>query len=159
MFTIQEQQLGLGIVITQMTRFDSQRMAAREKYYFNSIVDDYAKQYVEAGFEGYRSEFASGLSGLGFGFFGFGKKKKQEVPQIPYEEIFAIARPLARQYARQEEENRIVQEEQRIQQERQVETQKVRQRVVEFKLPEGVTSISRGALVISPVGQPVIRKK
>lgn len=137
---------GLGLVVTTTTRFDPTHMAAREKYYFDLIVEDYARQYREAG-------FVDGLSGI------FDMFSKSKAPKIPWNEIYAEARPLAQQYARQEEENRIAEEGLRIQQERYTEIQKVSRAATEYKLPEGVTSISRGALVIMPKGGPVERRK
>lgn len=89
--------------------------------------------------------------------FVFGKKKKK-MP-IPWNAIYAAALPYAQQSTKQEELNRIAEEEERIKQERFTEVQKVRGAEVLFKLPEGVTSITKGgALVIQPRSQPVEKR-
>ena len=87
----------------------------------------------------------------------FGKKKKKKM-STPWNAIYAAAMPYAQSQTKAEELNRIAEEGQRIQQERFVEVQKVRGRAVEFKLPELVKGIDRGALVVSPVGPAIIRK-
>jgi hypothetical protein len=88
--------------------------------------------------------------------FVFGKKKKKMA--TPWNAIYAAAVPYAQSMTKAEELNRMAEEAQRIQQERTVEVQKVRGKAIEFKLPEWVKSIDKGALVVSPVGPSVIRK-
>lgn len=85
-------------------------------------------------------------------------KKKKKMP-IPWNAIYAAALPYAQQSTKQEELNRIAEEEERIKQERFTEVQKVRGAEVLFKLPEGVTSITKGgALVIQPRSQPIEKR-
>jgi hypothetical protein len=151
MFT--EELQGLGVTVTVTPSKSPAEMAAREQYWFNvylkEIVNGMAQQYRDAGF--------AGLSGI---FSMFGKKKK---PEIPWGEIYAQATPVARQYAHDmtvnEEQNRQQAEVQQVAQIRQETGERRSVEASTFKMPEGVTSISRGALVISPVGQAIIRKK
>lgn len=141
---------GLGLTITVTPKFDPVRMAAREAYWFQQIVDDLASQYRQAGYVG-------GLAGLGFSFFGFGKKPS--APSIPWGEIYATARPLAHQYAIDEENARIAQEPMMIEQQRQTEATSRSVTASSFQLPEGVQSVSKGALVLAPVGSPKETRK
>lgn len=103
------------------------------------------------------------LVGIAFPWIGigmtisslFGKKKKKKM-SVPWNAIYAGALPYAQGQTKAEELNRIAEEVARIHEERVVEVQKVRSKEVEFKLPDWVKSIDRGALVIAPVGQTVI---
>jgi hypothetical protein len=87
----------------------------------------------------------------------FGKKKKKM--GMPWNAIYAQAIPYAVGATKQEELNRIAEEEARIKQEQFTEVQKVRGAEVVFKLPEGVTSITKGgALVIQPRSKPIEKR-
>jgi hypothetical protein len=88
------------------------------------------------------------------GVFGGCKK-----PRIPWGKIYATVEPYARQYAKEEEEARIEEESHNIQVQRQVAVEKRSAEAAVFKLPEGVTSISRGALVLGVKGSPVEVRK
>lgn len=96
--------IGLGednTVLTMQSRYDPNRMKAREDYYFNAIVQDLANQYRANGFV---DGVSYGDDGLGFLEFLFGGMKR---PKIPWNDIYATARPLAHQWAMQEEQQRI----------------------------------------------------
>lgn len=77
----------------------------------------------------------------------FGGKEKKPYP-IPWDEIYSAALPPAKAYTNQEELQRIEAEKVRIEQEVQTEVTKTSKAAALFKLPEGVTSFSRGAMVI-----------
>ena len=90
--------------------------------------------------------------GIGMMAFSmFGKKKKPKIA-VPWNVIYSEALPYAQNLTKTEELNRIAEEEQRVQKEREVEVQKVRGRAVEFKLPEGVQSITAGGASVLLVG-------
>jgi hypothetical protein len=91
-------------------------------------------------------------------FSMFGPKSKKPY-LMPWDEIYSAALPHAEAEVNKEELARIEAEGVRIEQEVQTEITKTSKVAAAFKLPEGVTSISRGALVIEPVGQPKIIKK
>lgn len=171
----------LGIVVTVSTRFDPTRMRQREAYWFAQIVSDLVKQYQDAGYEGSCSTSLSGLSGvsgLGInipgvsfvvpivakipiigGFFSsfFGGKPKK--PSVPCADIYVMARPQAHQIAMDEENARIVQEQTQVEQQHQTVITQQSVTASSFQLPEGITSISKGALVIAPTGGPVEKRK
>lgn len=88
-----------------------------------------------------------------------GKKKKPQMP-IPWGAIYAAALPYAQQMTQAEEQQRIAAEEERIKQERYTEITKVSAKAAAFQLPEGVTSITKGGvLMMQPKGKPVERRK
>lgn len=88
----------------------------------------------------------------------FGKKKKTMA--MPWGTIFTNAVPYARQMTEQEEYARIMAEGIQIEQERRVEVKKQSERATQFKLPEGVTSISKGGVLkVQPKGGPVEVRK
>jgi hypothetical protein len=182
MFTLYEQS-GLGLVVRATTKFDPRRMAAREAYwykiYFDYVVNEMADNYRAAGFAGI-SGTAPGMipthkipvlrnvigtigkipvvGKLICGIFGGCKK-----PKIPWGKInaeaAAVARPIAKETAMEEENARIQEENVRIATERQTAVEKKSQEGAAFKLPEGVTSISRGALVMKLKGGPTEKRK
>ena len=103
---------------------------------------------------------------IGIAMFAFSMLSKKKKPKIgiPWNAIYAAALPYAQGQTQAEELNRIAEEVARIEQERTVEVQKVRGQAVEFKLPDWVKGIDRGALVVAPVGKtimgpPIMRKK
>ena len=81
--------------------------------------------------------------------FAFGKKKKPY--PMPWVDLYSQALGPAKAQTNYEELERLMKEGIRIEQEKQTEITRVSRAGSMFKLPEGVTSISRGALVISPV--------
>lgn len=169
---------GLGLTVTQTTKFDPTRMNTRFLYWRNVLAQEVAQQYRDAGFlDGLgAAQFTPGMlkvgslpvlgnilnlvskvpiiGGMFCGIFGGCSK-----PHIPWGEIYAMVDPIARDYAKQEEEYRIAEESQNIQQQHTTAIEKQSSEAAMFKLPEGVTSISRGALVMAPVGAPVEVRK
>lgn len=88
----------------------------------------------------------------------FGKKKKPKIP-MPWDTLYSTALPYAKEQTNAEEIARILEEQQRVQKEYVAEVEKVSARGAQFKLPEGVTAITKGgALVIQPRGKPTVRK-
>lgn len=87
----------------------------------------------------------------------FGGKKKMG---MPWGTIFVNAVPYARQMVEQEEYARIMAEGVRVQEEKKVEIKRQSEQATQFKLPEGVTSITKGGvLMIQPKGGPVEVRK
>lgn len=83
----------------------------------------------------------------------FGGKKKMG---MPWGTIFVNAVPYARQMTEQEEYARIMAEGVRVQEERKVEIKKQSEQATQFKLPEGVTSVTKGGVImLQPKGGPV----
>lgn len=145
---------GLGLVVTILPS----QVPVREKYWLKVIVDDYAQQYRDAG-------YVDGLpehDGLGWGFksfFGGGGGGQEEAPKIPWEEIYALARPLARQYAEQEEQSRRAEEAERIRQEKLYDIALRSRAAAEFKMPEGMIGARKNVLIHRPKGQPTEVRK
>jgi hypothetical protein len=161
-------------------------MAAREAYwykiYFDYVANEMADMYRAAGFDGIgdMDGYAPGMipthkipvlrnvigaigkipvvGQLICGIFGGCKK-----PRIPWDKInaeaAAVARPIAKETAIDEENARIQEENIRIATERQTAVEKKSQEGAIFKLPEGITSISRGALVMAVKGSPVEKRR
>ncbi len=83
----------------------------------------------------------------------FGPKKKMP---MPWETIFTQAVPYARQLTEQEEVARIQEEKERIKYERMVEVKRQSEQATQFKLPENVTSVTKGGVVmLKTKGGPV----
>ena len=104
----------------------------------------------------------------------FGKKEKKPYP-IPWEEIYSQALPYAKAQTNKEELDRIEAEKVEIKHEVEAAVTKQSETAAMFKLPEGVTSITGGALVMNlqsqshivqptqvkevmPVGKPVVKR-
>lgn len=95
--------------------------------------------------------------GMMIGKMVFKKKKKMA---IPWNTIYAQALPYAQEATVQEELQRIAAEVVQTAEIKKVTGEKRSAEAALFKMPEGILSISKGgALVIGPVGQPIIRKK
>lgn len=77
----------------------------------------------------------------------FGGKEKKPYP-IPWDEIYSAALSPAKAYTNQEELMRIEAEKMRIEEEKQTEITKVSKAAAMFKLPEGVTSITKGGALV-----------
>lgn len=208
---------GLGIVVTQTTKFDPSYMKARFVYWLELAVNEMAQQARQeiqsAGFAvdeaaGERAKYRNasiaampfnemagkiqsvvanwstevhipktpsavktygvmaaklalsyvmpwvGLA-LTISTFVFKKKKKMA---IPWNTVYGQALSFAKEQTVQEESNRIIEEMQRTQQLRVQAVEKMSQEGAVFKLPEYVTGIKRGALVMALKGQPVETK-
>ena len=89
-------------------------------------------------------------------FSMFGKKKKKMA--VPWGEIYSQALPFAQQTTVDEEVIRLVEEKQQIEQIRAVAIEKKSIEAAQFKLPEGVVGIRRGALVMTLKGPSVETK-
>jgi hypothetical protein len=97
--------------------------------------------------------YAFPVVGIALSLFSmFGKKKKKPYP-MPWDQIYSAAIEPARALVNKEELERIEAEQMRIKQTVSEESTKISARAATFKLPEGVTSISKGALVIAPSSQ------
>jgi len=88
----------------------------------------------------------------------FGKKKKKPRMGIPWDDIYTKALPFAQESVVTEESNKIIEEAQQTQQLRTETMEKRSQEAVLFKLPEGITAIRRGALVMALKGGPVEKR-
>jgi len=209
---------GLGIVVTQTTKFDPTRMRERFIYWLELAVDEMAKQarvqIQEAGFDveedpGGRTTYKNlaikripfnemsgkirsvvagwsvgiaipktpsmiktygmmgaklaisfvmpwvGISMLVFSLFG---KKEKPKMAIPWNSIYNQALSFAQETTVNEEAYRIIEEKQRTEQFRVKAVEKISQEGALFKLPEGVTAIRRGALVMALKGPSVETK-
>jgi len=218
---------GLGIVVTQTTRFDPTRMRQRFIYWLELAADEMAKQVrvqlKEAGFDidenpgviiagravsgreyykqkaialmpfdemstkirsvvanwaiagGPKKKSALETYGmmaatmylsyvmpwvmLSYTLYSmFGKKKKKPRMGIPWDDIYTKALPFAQESVVTEESNKIIEEAQQTQQLRTETMEKRSQEAVLFKLPEGITAIRRGALVMALKGGPVEKR-
>ena len=209
---------GLGIVVTQTTRFDPTHIKNRFVYWLELAANEMAKQARQeiqgAGLdvdeaEGTRIEYRnksiaampfnemagkirsvvtnwstsigmpkapSAFStygkmigtlvisfvfpwvGLSYVLFGFLKKKKKPKMAIPWHAVYGQALPFAKEQTVQEESSRIIEEMQRTSQLRVRAVEKVSQEGALFKLPEYVTGIKRGALVMALKGGPVEKR-
>jgi hypothetical protein len=208
---------GLGLTVTQTTRFDPQRIRARAAVWLDAVVNQMIPQartmMEQSGFsidenlgerEKYRQAAINAIPyntlmtkvqaavvnwssaavmpkmkkqgmaammatmyisllnpfvGIGKMVFGmFGKKKKPKM-KMPWNTMYAQALPYAQEATVQEELQRIASEVQQIAKIKQETGEKRSVEASLFKMPEGILSISKGgALVIAPVGQPIIRK-
>ena len=218
---------GLGIVVTQTTRFDPTRMRERFIYWLELAANEMAKQarvqMQEAGFDveedsgsiiagravsgrayyrekaiasipfnemsgKIRSVVAGWSAGIGipkgvstiktYGvmaaklaisyvmpwvgismllFDMFGGKEKPKMA-IPWNSIYSQALSFAQETTVNEEAYRIIEEKQRTEQFRVKAVEKMSQEGALFKLPEGVTAIRRGALVMALKGPSVETK-
>lgn len=95
--------------------------------------------------------------GIGMALSSFLGKKKKKRMGIPWNALYGAALPYAQTQTKAEELQRIAQEVVEIAEIKKVTGEKRSAEASLFKMPEGITSISRGALVISPVGQPIIK--
>jgi hypothetical protein len=86
----------------------------------------------------------------------FGKKKKMA---MPWNAIYAAAVPYAQQMTQAEELERIAKETREIEVQRTTALETRSAEAAKFKLPEGITSISRGALVMAVKGKPIEVRK
>jgi len=86
-----------------------------------------------------------------YSLVGMFSKPKKKPYLMPWDDIYSAALPHAKAETNKEELARIEAEGVRIEKEVQTEITKTSEAAAMFKLPEGVTSISRGALVMSPV--------
>lgn len=87
----------------------------------------------------------------------FGPKKKMA---LPWNSIFTQAIPYARQIVEQEEIARIQEEKARIESERRTEIKRQSEQATQFKMPEGVTRVTKGGvLMIQPKGGPTEVRK
>jgi hypothetical protein len=169
---------GLGITVVQTTKFDPTRVNARYLYWRNVLAQEVAQKYRDAGFlDGLgAAKFTPGMlqagkipilgnilniaskipiiGGMFCGIFG-----GCDIPHIPWGEIYAMVEPYARDYAKQEEEARIAEEQRGIQVQHTTAIEKQSAQAATFKLPEGVTSITRGALVMGTKSAPVEVRK
>jgi hypothetical protein len=208
---------GLGIVVTETTRFDPTRMKARFIYWldtfaaelagearsemqksFNVQEDPYGKwiyrngaiksvdfnamasrvksivqakwsqdvplpkmpsaaeTYAKMGIQ-MAVSFALPWVGITWAVTSmFGKSKPKMA--VPWNAVYGTASPYAQEATIAEESNRIAEEGARIQQEQITATEKSSQVGARFQLPEGVTAIKHGALVMALKGPSVETK-
>lgn len=159
---------GLGLTVEQSTKFDPRRMEARYQYWRRLLADELANQYREAGYVGglsglVASKYTPGMLQTGkipiladilgvvakvpivgkmfCGIFGGCKK-----PKVPWGKIYAQVEPIARQYAREEEESRIAEEKYTTETVRQTTGEQRSREAAVFKMPEGTLGIRRGAI-------------
>lgn len=93
--------------------------------------------------------------GIGMAVSSLFMKKKKKTMAIPWNAIYAAAVPYAQDMTKAEELQRIADETHEIEVVRQKVMEQRSAEAAAFKLPEGVTSISRGALVMALKGSPV----
>ena len=189
--------VGLGITVTQTTRFDPIRLAQREAYWLNvyteQIYQELLNQYMQSGYDvvdglgqadvqtiinplstvtdrlgpvgmlvnpltaimNFATPILSKIPVIG-GFFG-GKKPRKARRHIR-DEARGMAAPYAKQTALEEEQYRIAQEVVSIKGQQQTEVEKRSKEGTLFRMPEGVTAVRRGSLVMALKGPSVEMK-